>query len=1161
MKKKLCHLLFIMGILMILIITPAWADDADVVDSGTCGDDLTWVLTEDGTLTISGTGEMESYSSGYPLEIEKAPWYSYRDEITSVIIEDGVTSVGSFAFYDCTNITNISLPDSLTSIQSHAFYYCSSLTSISLPDNVASIGEAAFSDCSNLTCISLPDSINYIADLAFARCESMISISLPDNITSIEYATFYKCSSLTSISIPKNVTFIGGLAFAYCESLTSIFIPDSVTSINTQAFFHCYSLTDVYYSGSEEDWADIAITNTASDHYGNSCLTSATIHYNSTDKTSSDTEITQITWSFNSNTGMLTISGEGDMDDWDVFSLEDVPWYDYLDQITSINVKDGVTNIGQSAFYGCENLEFVMLPDTLESISAYAFYDCLSLTDVYYAGSEADWLFVDYYTSEYGNEKLLNATIHYDCIGRFSVTADVWDFAHSAVAYTVDDNVYYFLTSADFIRLYDSVSSLSNTDVTAVFLEQVQGDGLLAGIIYDQGLSTNYTQQYVIDGMTIFDEDEYDILTWTGSCFGMAAWIVLNGNGTLAASDLDNDANWLADIEIDDTVRSAINFYQAQQNLTVSNQLTNEFMELTQTEQLELLADLAEEAQNGGDPVLIRIQYYKKYNGENCDTSSSSGHTLVALGVEDGDYTDQVYAEWQGKDGALDGEEFTHCVIIYDINYRNAETSNLYYSDNGVWCIPAYGLVSTESDSRDTIYNNAQFVLITADSEAINLVDYNTGELSSIASGSVDSVSYITSLIDSNYSVSWDGYSADISGFSVFNNTSDKTINVVVNANATADGDSTSTSSTAFLPNSDEYTVTSDEEELFFYLNTGNYLTMAATTSSGSITFQDDGGATVSTEEEAAAYISITANDGYTDLDWYRFEVVAEETTDLSAELTDDGILITGEVLSDVIINGISDDEDECITAEFSTEEDSALVTTDEEDELLVLIDDDGDGTCETPIEYEWYEEDDTDPFEGVRKLSDGNWYYVENDDEVIDYTGLVKNDGTYGTAGWYYVENGKVTFSYSGLVKYDGTTGGKAGWYYVKNGHVDFSITDIVYNNDTYGKAGWYYVKNAYVDFSYSGLVKHSASNGGTAGWYYVKNAYVDFSYSGLVYNPGTYGVEGWWYVKNACVKFSYTGICANSSGTWYVKNGRVDFSYSGRFIIFTIKNGKVVA
>ena len=886
MKKKLKKIIpLILALSLVLGMIPAAAladDSTEVTASGTQGDDITWVLTSDGTLTISGTGDIGFYiygnSSNYPqwYYVYYYTWNSYRDEITSVVITNGITSFGSYAF-------------------------------------------------------------------------------------------------------------------RACSSLTSITIPDSVTSIGYGAFRDCTSLTDVYYAGSEDEWAEISI----GDY--NTYLTSATIHYNSTGPDDDEDYVDEggemsgtcgdaLIWSFNSDTGMLTISGEGAMDDWDALTLEEVPWYEYLDQIISINVKDGVTSIGQCAFNDCENLEFVLLPSSLESIGAYAF-NCYSevFTDVYYTGSSAEWLvFTDEENaniSEIGNDELLNAVIHYSCIGKLGLETDIWSFTNYDTFFFNDG---YYITYSDALTL---VSNLSEVDKNLVLIEDYWDSSDIITNLFGDNFSW-YCRLYIDDVNITSDFAE----TWHGSCYGMAAWVVLNAAGTLDATDIDSTESYLADYISSsllhdsynlqsDAVQSAINFYYVQQYMTAVSELIDEFMSYTQMEQLSLLETLAEEAQEGGNPVIIHFQYYKLYesDGITCDTSDCSGHSIVAYGTEDGDYTDAVKNYWriytyddtEGGYIYVDGydddvnpistAEFTHRILIYDPNHINDDGQfYLYYSDDGVWCIPGYGIISTESSSKDTIYNNGQLKLVTADTKAINLVVYNTGELSNIASGNEDAVSYITSLFTNDYSVSWSGGSADISGFSVYNNTSDETINIAVEENITSDGESTSASTTAFLPESDEYTVTYEDEEAFFYLNTGNYLTMAAATSSGSITFRNDGGAAVTADEEAAVYISITANDGYTTLDWYRFEVLVEETTDISAELTDEGILISGGDLTNVIINGISDDEDACITAEFSTDEDTALVTTGEDDELVILVDADDDGTFETSIDYELYDGDDS---------------------------------------------------------------------------------------------------------------------------------------------------------------------------------------------------------
>ena len=227
------------------------ADEPQISDSGKCGDDLTWTLDSEGTLTISGTDAMYNYD--YYNDDTYAPWYDQRSTVKKAVIKSGVTSIGDGAFADCT-----------------------SLTSISIPNSVTSIGERAFSWCTNLTSISIPDSVTSIGVGAFAVCFSLTSISIPDSVTSIGVGAFAACFSLTSISIPDSVTSIGDEAFENCTSLTSISIPNSVTSIGDEAFADCTSLTDVYYSGTEEQWNKISIGS------NNSELTNANIHFNST---------------------------------------------------------------------------------------------------------------------------------------------------------------------------------------------------------------------------------------------------------------------------------------------------------------------------------------------------------------------------------------------------------------------------------------------------------------------------------------------------------------------------------------------------------------------------------------------------------------------------------------------------------------------------------------------------------------------------------------------------------------------------------------------------------------------------------------------------------------------------------------------------------------
>lgn len=214
--------------------------------SGTCGDNLTWVLYNDGELVISGTGEMWNYS----LTVE--PWYEYRDLIEELTIEYGVSSIGYRAFNNCKNLKNLQISNSVTIIYGEAFSFCTSLEEITVPDSVTVLG-----------------------DSAFEGCKSLLMINLSENITNIDSLTFRDCDSLTNITIPFNVTNIGFWSFYDCDNLTSVSIHNKVTSIYKSAFTYCDSLEIVYYSGTEEQWNNIDIG------VDNECLTNANIIFNS----------------------------------------------------------------------------------------------------------------------------------------------------------------------------------------------------------------------------------------------------------------------------------------------------------------------------------------------------------------------------------------------------------------------------------------------------------------------------------------------------------------------------------------------------------------------------------------------------------------------------------------------------------------------------------------------------------------------------------------------------------------------------------------------------------------------------------------------------------------------------------------------------------------
>ena len=218
------------------------------------GSGVTWQLTENTddpstyTLTIRGSGAMENYlTSGHQ------PWHSFRDQITSVVVSPGVTSIGNLAFALSRNIIHVDIADSVVSIGEQVFFKCASLTNITVPQSVTYIGVNAFDSCTNLSSITLStNNITSIRPYTFSGCSELSSIVIPDGVTSIQLGAFSNCTKLTSISIPGSVISIGPYAFRDCTNLTSITIPGSVTSIGEHVFTGCTSLNDIRYSGTSE---------------------------------------------------------------------------------------------------------------------------------------------------------------------------------------------------------------------------------------------------------------------------------------------------------------------------------------------------------------------------------------------------------------------------------------------------------------------------------------------------------------------------------------------------------------------------------------------------------------------------------------------------------------------------------------------------------------------------------------------------------------------------------------------------------------------------------------------------------------------------------------------------------------------------------------------
>jgi uncharacterized repeat protein (TIGR02543 family) len=403
MKKTKRIASLALALILLLVLLPGGASAAELIASGTCGaqgNNVVWILENDGTLTISGSGEMADYSNE-----SAVPWYSQRGSITYVEIEFGVTTIGDDAFIGCGNLISVSIPDSVTTIDAYSFGYCSNLTSVSIPysvgyifssafngcsrltqinvdsgnayysslngvlfnkdktslercpqrkqgsytipSSVTRIGSGAFRGCSGLTSVTIPDSVVEIDEYAFSECSGLTSVTIPDSVTCIEYRTFDSCEGLTSVTIPDAVIEIKNFAFYGCSGLTSVTIPSSVTSIGARAFSYCNSLTQINVDSVNPNYSSL-----------NGVL-------------------------FNKNKSTLIKYPGGKQGGYSipsfVSSIGDNA-FDNCKGLTSVTIPDSVTSIGRYAFYSCRTLTNVTIPESITFIDDYTFYGCIALS-------------------------------------------------------------------------------------------------------------------------------------------------------------------------------------------------------------------------------------------------------------------------------------------------------------------------------------------------------------------------------------------------------------------------------------------------------------------------------------------------------------------------------------------------------------------------------------------------------------------------------------------------------------------------------------------------------------------------------------------------------------------------------------------------------------
>ncbi|MBR2417953.1 MAG: leucine-rich repeat protein [Clostridia bacterium] len=357
MKKKLSKISVLLVLMLTLAVCFAFGASAetDVYECGANGDNVigTWD-SETKELIISGEGAMSDENQPF------AHWVDSYYYIKSIVIEEGITSIGDRAFSGLLLLETISIPETVTSIGNSAFSYCG-MEEIIIPNKVTSIGENAFDGCKNLKSIVIPDGITTIYSDTFMDCTALETVTLGDSVETIEQLAFYNCSNLKSINLPDTLKYIDNYAFKYCSALENIVLPENLNSVYTDAFVGCSSLKSIIMP---------------SDVYWHS--------------------------SFENCTSLESV----------VFSERqswiDEKWFYNCTNLKSVTVSDNMGHIGKNAFENCTSLENIELPPRMSEIEDNAFLNS-GIKEIHIRGTEEQWAQVNIGT----NPELDAATIHF----------------------------------------------------------------------------------------------------------------------------------------------------------------------------------------------------------------------------------------------------------------------------------------------------------------------------------------------------------------------------------------------------------------------------------------------------------------------------------------------------------------------------------------------------------------------------------------------------------------------------------------------------------------------------------------------------------------------------------------------------------------------------
>lgn len=335
--------------------------------SGETGQLLWRYDPKDSSLTLSGTGVLPDYPIG------KAPWFEFNDQIDTVILKEGVTRIGDYAFYNCTELTSVEIPEGVTQIGESAFACCQSLESVTIPGSVTEIGEGAFESCDSMMVLELASGLKCVGAFAFSECVALRELVLPNTVERIERSAFAGTMALHELVIPGNVQEIGDNAFNGCIQLSSLTLSEGIRVIEEMAFSNCSDLTEVLIPASVERLGDGVFADCLA--MEQITVASENEHYVVRDDILYSKDLSVLVhYPASKEEQEFTIPEE-------VRKIAGLAFAsNYF--LMEVMLGDHLEEVGSYAFARCSSLSFMSLPAQTTRLGVSPFHDCTMLLEI-----------------------------------------------------------------------------------------------------------------------------------------------------------------------------------------------------------------------------------------------------------------------------------------------------------------------------------------------------------------------------------------------------------------------------------------------------------------------------------------------------------------------------------------------------------------------------------------------------------------------------------------------------------------------------------------------------------------------------------------------------------------------------------------------------------